>query len=963
MSNQPSKSKVAQSEEAMIKIWAKEGLFEKSIENRKGGPRFRFYDGPPFTSGTPHYGHVEQSAIKDSVARYKTMQGYYVPRRTGCDTHGLPIENLVEKEHEFKDKQDIIKFGIDKFNKACREIVFRHKKDFDDIYERLGRWNDPNNVYATLDDDYMESVWWVFKTIYDKGLVYKGFKSMPYCPRCATPLSNFEVNDGYKDDVEDPSVYVKFKLKDKDEYMLAWTTTPWSLPGNTALAINPSANYVKVQLKDDKGKTEVLILAEDRLEALDEQTYEVLDRVKPAELVGQSYEPLFVLKGQETNQNTYRVWESDIVSIEDGTGVLHVAPAFGEDDLNLGQKHDMPVLNTIDTNGKVKTGLGLSFEGKFFKSADKLIIEELAQQGKIYAAETFKHTYPFCWRCETPLLYYAMPSWFVAVTQFRDRLVETGKETTWIPAHVKTGRFIKWLEGARDWAVSRNRFWGTPIPVWVNTEDDTDMIVVGSLEELRSLSGHTSDVDLHRPGIDKIEISKDGKTYRRIEEVFDCWFESGSMPYGQDHYPFENKAEFDDSFPAEFVVEAIEQVHLWFYTLHVLSTALFDRPAYKNVMGSGLILGEDGRKLSKRLRNYAPPSEIFDEFGADTLRMFILSSPLMTATDVRLSKDSLRDVSRNVFATLQNSYNFFTMYTSIDNWEPGKKLTRPTEISELDSWILARLDQTAAEMTVAADKYQLQKATGPLFGLLDDLSNWYIRRSRRRFWKSEDDGDKQAAYATLHYTLVVITQLLAPWAPFLSDELYRELTKSMDMPVSVHLSDWPMISKPDTAILNAMATVRTVVNDGLSARAQEGIKVRQPLADATVHTSSELSKDLIEIVAEELNVKKVVVKKAKNISVQLNTKVTRELKNEGLARDIIRNIQQARKDANLQVENRIKLALFSDSEILNSAITQCKELIAKETLATDLFSVQKDFAYKADVRVDGAELSIMLEKA
>lgn len=956
------KSKTAIAEEALIKQWAKEGLFEKSIANRKDGKRFRFYDGPPFTSGTPHYGHVEQSAIKDAVARYKTMRGYYVPRRTGCDTHGLPIENLVEKEHEFANKQDIITFGIDKFNKACREIVFRHKQDFDELYERLGRWNDPENVYATLDDDYMESVWWVFKTIHDKDLIYKGFKSMPYCPRCATPLSNFEVNDGYKDDVEDPSVFVKFKLADEDVYLIAWTTTPWSLPGNAALAVKPDANYLKLELKDDEGKTEHVIVAEDRVEALNMDTYEVLDRMAGKELAGKSYEQLYTLKEAPESNNLYKVWAMDSVSIEDGTGVLHVAPAFGEEDLNLGLKHDIPVINTIDTNGKVKTGLGLSFEGKFFKTADKLIIEELTQSGKIFAAETFTHTYPFCWRCETPLLYYAMPSWFVAVSQFRDKLVKTGEETTWVPAHVKSGRFIKWLEGARDWAISRNRFWGTPIPVWANTEDENDIIVVGSLEELRELSGHKGGVDMHRPGIDAIEIKKDGKTYKRIEEVFDCWFESGSMPYGQDHYPFENKPEFDASFPAEFVVEAIEQVHLWFYTLHVLSTALFDQPAYKNVMGSGLILGEDGRKLSKRLRNYAPPSEVFDEFGADTLRMFILSSPLMNAGDVRLSKDALKDISRNLFATLQNSYSFFNMYAQIDGFKPSKKLTRPTQVSDLDNWMLIRLDETIIEMTKAADKYQLQKATTPLFKLLDDLSNWYIRRSRRRFWKSDDDTDKQSAYATLHYSLVVITQLLAPWSPFMSDELYRELTKDMDMPVSVHSSDWPVAKVVDSGVLDTMTVVRDVVNDGLAARAEAGIKVRQPLSEVNVTAAQELSSELQTIVAEELNVKKVTVQKGKTTSVKLNTEITQELKNEGIARDIIRNIQAARKEAGLQVENRIKLALNTDSEQLNAAIQQCQNIIETETLTSDFSSVQKDYSFTKEVNVEGDSLTIALQK-
>lgn len=946
----------------ILKTWDKDKTFEQSLELRARGKRFRFYDGPPFTSGEPHYGHVEQSSIKDAVVRYKTMQGYYVPRRTGSDTHGLPIEYLVEKELGFAGKQDIVKFGIAKFNEACRAVVFRHKGDFDALYHRLGRWDDPGKSYATLDDDYIESVWWVFKSLYDKKLVSQGFKSMPYCPRCATPLSNFEVNDGYKDDIEDPSLYMKFKLADQDAYMLAWTTTPWSLPGNAALAVNPTAAYVEVQLEDDDGKSERLILAETRLEVLSEK-YKIIRKIPAKELIGLVYEPLFTLEELEKSPNLYKIWGADFVSVNDGTGVLHVAPAFGEDDLNLGQEYKLPVLKTVDANGKITDGIGFNeAKGMFFKKADEPIIQHLSEQGLVFAAERIKHTYPFCWRCETPLLYYATPSWFVMVSTFRDKLVAAGKKTTWVPEHVKPGRFIKWLEGARDWAISRNRFWGSPIPVWQCESGHNT--VIGSLEELTNLAvDMPKELDLHRPGIDAIQVkcSECGKPAKRIEEVFDCWFESGSMPYGQDHYPFENKADFDASFPADFVVEAIEQTHLWFYTLHVLATALFDEPAYKNVLASGLILGADGRKLSKRLRNYPKVEEIFSEFGADVLRFFLLSSPLMNAGDTRLSNDSLKDVQRNVFMTLWNVHSFFSMYAEIDKWQPTRDLVEPESDNLLDVWMLARLNQTIAEVTEHADTYQLGRATRPLVDLIDDLSNWYVRRSRRRFWKSEDDGDKASAYATLHYVLVRMAQLLAPWSPFIAEKLWGELTEGMDVPKSVHLSDWPKGGEFDEDSTNDMTEVRRAITEALSLRADAGIKVRQPLGKATVYGRPSM-RNYVDLVQDELNVKEVnPIVAEPPTRIELDTTITPELKQEGLVRDLIRHIQTYRKSTGLEVDDRIDLTLGTDSDELNVAIKAFEDLIKHETLATSLASAALDTTV-VPVRVDGQDVTIVLKK-
>ncbi len=953
-------------EAELLKVWDQEKIFAASLEQRQSGKRFRFYDGPPFTSGEPHYGHVEQSAIKDAVVRYKTMRGYYVPRRTGSDTHGLPIEYLVEKELGFTGKQDIIKFGIDKFNQACRAIVFRHKADFEELYHRLGRWDDPKNSYATLDHDYIESVWWVFKSLYDKQLIYKGFKSMPYCPRCATPLSNFEVNDGYQDNIEDPSLYVKFKLKGEDRYLLAWTTTPWSLPGNAALAVNPKAKYVEVEVSTDDGMSQRLVLAADMLEVLS-QDYKQIKQFLGQELVGLGYEALFEVDQAKGVKNIYQVWAADFVSVEDGTGILHVAPAFGEDDLSLGQAHDLPVLATIDPNGRVTGDIGFDeIEGMFFKETDDHIIEHLTEQNRVFSAERFKHTYPFCWRCETPLLYYATPSWFVAVSNFRDKLVKTGQATNWVPAHVKAGRFVKWLEGARDWAISRNRFWGSPIPVWQCERGHFN--VIGSLEELTKRAVNMPKVlDLHRPGIDQIEVkcTECSGTAKRIEEVFDCWFESGSMPYGQDHYPFENKADFDASFPADFVVESIEQTHLWFYTLHVLATALFDQPAYQSVIASGLILGGDGRKLSKRLRNYPNVEEVFNQYGADVLRYFILASPLMTAGDIRLSQDGLKDVQRNIFMTLWNVHSFFTTYAAIDKWQPPKQLKAPASDNLLDQWLLARLNQTIAETTEQAELYQIAKAVRPITELIDDLSNWYVRRSRRRFWKSEDDGDKQAAYATLHYALVRICQLLAPWSPFVADKIWRELTKGMEVPASVHLSDWPEAGESkDNLGLDQMKWAREIIREALSQRAAAGIKVRQPLGKIELAAANELASGIKELIRDEVNVKEVAfsIKDHPGLFCNLDTTITPELKQEGLVRELIRHIQSRRKSAELEVDDRIELTVGTGSNDLQAAIKTFEDLIKTETLATSLTVVELNAA-AVPVNVDGDEASIGLKKA
>ncbi|MEK7095936.1 MAG: isoleucine--tRNA ligase [Patescibacteria group bacterium] len=980
--NDKKKSATALDEEKVIETWVEEKTFEKSVANREGQPRFVFNDGPPFANGQPHFGHSLVTGIKDGLLRYKTMRGNYVPRRNGWDCHGLPVEFAIEKDFNVSGKKQILELGLEKFNAACRDSIFKYKADWETFLTRYGRWSDYEHHYATVDRDYTESVWWILSEINKKGLLYKGLKSVPYCPRCATPLSNFELNEGYQDNISDPSVFALFPLKDDPAVsFLAWTTTPWTLPANAALAVDPKAQYAYVKLTED-GST--LILAKERLDVLDlrNNQYKLLKTAKGSQLVGLRYEPLYPLKNAKFNQgsakNAHQVFADASVSLEDGTGILHVAPRYGEADLALGLKENLPLIESVDSSGHMVSEL-TSVAGQFFKKADEIIIAELTRSGRIFAAETANHTYPFCWRCDTPLMYYATITWFVEVSKVRGQMLKTAADINWVPANIKEGRFGKWLEGARDWAISRNRYWGAPLPIWVNTKDENDYIVVGSIEELKELAGPDIKVDdLHRPFIDEISFTKDGKTYKRVDEVLDCWFESGSMPVAQYHYPFENKQLFEANFPADFITEGLDQTRLWFYVQHVISTILFNKPAFKNVIVTGMIMAADGQKLSKRLRNYPPTDDVFEKEGADAWRLYLLSSTQATETAdyMRFDRSGMTDVARNVLGTLNNSVRFFTTYSVLDKWEAPKTLEEPSSSNLLDQWILARTNQTIGLATRSADNYKIAHAILPVFDLVDDMSNWYIRRSRKRFWKSENDQDKQQAYATLHYTLVSICQLMAPWAPFISDSIWRELVQGTDLPKSVHLSDWPSVSKPDSTslkLLEDMKTVRElVVNEGLSQRAAAGIKVRQPLASATVNII--YNTDLDEIIAEELNVKEVkrtnkpinlVVPKVNrykvNKPVTLDTKITPALKSEGIMRELVRIIQNARKNAGLNVEDRINLRLEVRYKLITDAILRHKSDIFAETLATG--ELEGEGGYSEVVKVEGKEVKISLSKA
>ena len=960
-------------EAQMLGVWDQEKTFEKSIAARAHGKRFSFYDGPPFANGLPHYGHVVALTQKDCITRYKTMRGYYVPRRNGWDTHGLPVEYEVEKQLGISGKRQIVEMGVDKFNEAARLSVFKYKEQWEEFMTRIGRWADQENSFATLDDRYIESVWWVLSKLHEKGLVYRGFRSNPYCPRCATPLSNFEVNQNYKDNVSDPSVYAKFAVEGQERTsLLAWTTTPWTLPANAALGVDETAEYATVEMTSDGDgwqAGEKLVLAKARLSELElrKADYKVVGVSVGRELVGTKYVPLYdeKLPGAKKNAKVWRVYADESVSLDEGTGVLHVAPRYGEADLDLGLREGLPLIESVNGFGRMVGEFayvaGLEeISDMFFKEADPLIIADLTKKGKLFAAETFEHTYPYCWRCETPLLYFAMPSWFVRVSAFRDRLVKTNEQIKWVPGHIKTGRFGNWLAEARDWNFSRNRFWGAPIPIWINTKDENDLLVVGSLDELRELSGHDGSFDLHRPGIDTVEIVRDGKTYRRTEEVFDCWFESGAMPYAQDHYPFEHKKEFDEYFPAAFIAEGLDQTRGWFYTLHVLGTALFDKPAFKNVIVNGMVLAADGKKLSKRLRNYPEPSEIFETTGADSLRYFLMSSPVVSGEDVRFSFDAVNEVKRNVFMTVWNSFSFLSLYAETDKWQPPKKLLEPHSAHLLDQWLVSRLNQTIVEMTKHADNYEIARAVRPMRDLVEDLSNWYVRRSRRRFWKSEQTDDKQMAFVTLHYVLSRISQLLAPWAPFMSDFMWRALCDGMDEPISVHLTDWPEAGGVDKKLLERMVETRDIIAQALALRAAAGVKVRQPLSKVVVSVPEKLNEELVSLIADEVNVKAVEVKVGK-VAVSLDTEITTELRAEGLMRDVIRHIQNARKQEGLDVSDRIKLSLVTDDAELASAIRRHQEAIAAETLAVAL--VTDGERAQVPFRLSGTELFIGISKA
>jgi len=970
-------------EKSVLAFWKENKVFEKSMEDGER-PTFSFYDGPPFATGLPHYGHVVASLIKDVVPRFWTMKGNRVDRRWGWDCHGLPVENLIEKELGIENKQAIVDMGIDKFNEACCGSVLRYADEWKEFIPRIGRWVDMENDYKTMDWKFTESIWWVFSEIYKKGLVYEGYKSMYMCPRCETTLANFEVTQGYKD-ITDLSATVQFRLEPKQRiadfetteatFVLAWTTTPWTLPGNVALAVGKEIEYV---LLNDR---EVYyILSTDIVEQWRKKTekewieytefgnfpgantdkafvYQMLlshgkevKHLKGSELVGLRYEPLFSHYAKkedlENRENGWKIYAGDFVTTEEGVGVVHIAPAFGEDDMNLGRVNKLPFVQHVSRSGKFvefinalpeedkqyfvdKNGEGREVKPRRnSRETDEQVVNYLEDRGMLFARENYKHSYPHCWRCDTPLLNYASSSWFVEVTKIKDNLIKNNQEVNWVPGYIKDGRFGKWLEDARDWAISRSRFWGAALPIW-RCEDCGEIEVISSTAELlqkadpATISSITKDgkeFDLHKPYVDKVEIkcSKCGKSMKIIGDVFDCWFESGSMPYAQLHYPFENKEKFEKSYPADFIAEGIDQTRGWFYTLMVLSTALFDKPAFKNVIVNGIVLAEDGQKMSKKLKNYPDPNLLLEKYGADSLRYYLLTSPVMKAENLRFSEKGVDEVLKKFVLTLWNTYSFLVMNIELNkiNAEDIAKFQKSDNL--LDKWILSEFNLLVQEVDKEMQNYDLVKASRPLKDFVDELSNWYLRRSRKRFG-SEDLQDKMAAYQTLQYVLVNFTKAMAPFMPFLSDEIYKNLTDGE----SVHLEKFPEAKNEDINIevSEQMNLVREVVTLGLAVRAQNRIKVRMPLKTLLIQKEGVdvLNTELLEILKEELNVKEVKVVKAVEekenwgvslegvARVALDLNVTEELELEGLSREVIRQIQAMRKNAKYSRDDVVEI--------------------------------------------------------
>lgn len=1120
------KSKIAEREEEILKFWQEKEIFKKSLEKDAPKGEFVFYDGPPFATGLPHYGHILAGTMKDYIGRYQTMKGKRVLRKWGWDTHGLPIENIVSDEINLKSKKDIEDFGLEKFNDIARTKVFTYADEWKRIIPRMGRFVDMDNDYRTMNPTYMETVWWIFKELHKKGLVYEGFKAMHLCPHCGTTLSNFEVSQGYKD-ITDISVTVKLELNEEPgTFFLAWTTTPWTLPGNVALAVNPDIDYVKIQIGNEK-----YILAESRLSVIKEE-YKILEKTEGKALVGMSYKPLFdyyVNSEIKNEENGYKVYDAAFVTTEDGTGIVHIAPAFGEDDMNLGKEKKLPFVQHVNTDGTFKKEVK-DFAGTKVKpienpqAADIEVIKFLAGKGTLYAKEKFTHSYPHCWRCHTPLLNYATSSWFVEVTKIRDELVTANKEIKWVPNDIGDGRFGKWLEGARDWAISRSRFWGAPLPVW-RCHDCGDKEFIGSIDDIKERTGgrnnfltvrhgeaesnvlnilssnpktinHLTDkgkeqakvaadnligsnlltkesgkvdviycspfmrtketaeiiadeigypkekiiyderlhevfggemdgrpdpeyqafftnrgekfwkapkggetytdvkkrmtdfiydidqkqegknilivshntpiwlmysginglnreqtlatreigtpfiknsevkimsfapiphnreyeLDLHRPFIDEITLRcKCGKDMKRVPEVFDCWFESGSMPYAQAHYPFQNLDNFNPEkgigFPADFISEGLDQTRGWFYSMLVLSVALFGRSSYKNVMVNGIVLATDGQKMSKSLNNYTDPMEIVSTYSADALRYYLLSSPVVKAEDLRVSDKGIDEVLKKVIMRLQNVYTFFEMYGGFDlDSDKEKKYFDPKNI--LDKWILARLKETATQITKATDAYELDRAARPIGDFVDDISTWFLRRSRDRF-KSEDVDDRYSAMFTTKKVILEISKLLAPSMPFLAEDLYLKITGGLKKE-SVHLEDWSdefvgELSKDELEVIENMKEVRLIVSIGLEARAKVGIKVRQPLNSLKVKSQKlKGNSEYFNLIMDEVNVKGIVFDESNVNAVELDTNITSELKEEGTMRDIIRAIQEMRKNKKLNPGDLIDLIVDTD---------------------------------------------------
>ncbi len=972
---QKKRRKANEYEKCWAKKWKEKKTFEKSVENRPQDNAYIFYDGPPFITGSPHAGTLISSTVKDAVPRYWTMKGKRVERRWGWDCHGLPAETYTEKKLGLNGKEDVLNYGLEKYIKAARENMVTTGDAWEDTVDRIGRWVDFKDAYKTMDKEYMESIWWAFKELYEKGKIYEGEKVLMYCPQDATPLSKNEVtmDRGAYKDVTDPSVYVKFKLKGQEKYLLAWTTTPWTLLSNTAVAINEDIDYAEVEVDGV-----VLILAKELLSKVlvdqknEPMKFEVKDKYSGKKLLGKEYEPLFDDRGK----NAHKVWAADYVGTKEGTGIVHLAPVYGEEDYDLALDKGFPAVHTIDETGHFTEG---PWRGEYLWDINKQIAKDMARystktlmgeyaqksvqeriafhqevepesHAAIFKISYIKHSYPHCHRCDTKLMYRAHPSWFMDVKGQKKEMLNENEKVNWFPAHIKNGRFQKTIEDAPDWNLSRDRFWATPFPVWEGEDanGNTQKIVVGSYAELTELSGKTLD-DYHRPWVDDITFKKEGVQYKRIDKVLDCWFESGSMPFAQFHYPFENKEEFEKNFPGDFIVEYVGQVRAWFYYMHTVNVALFGTNSFKNVIVTGNVMGDDGYKLSKSRQNYTDPNKAMDTYSADAYRFVMLSSNLLNGEDYTLLDKNINDTNRKL-SMIWNMYDFLVMYASVDGWEAPEDIVDPSDESQniLDIWILSRIHETLAEVDAGMQSYDIPRATRLLLPLIDDASNWYVRRSRKRFWKSESDEDKEQAYRTLHYVLVQIAKMFAPFTPFLAEELYTNLTGEE----SVHLADWTTSGKIDDDTLKNMQETRDVINEGLAFRASKGIKVRQPLQ--AVYARTYMQQEYQEIVKEELNVKDYHVSERKESDTSLDVEITPELKSEGEAREIIRVIQQARKKAGFDIDDRIAVCYKGLTEVF---VTH-KKLISHEVLADEVREGDVDGSTYAIKKIQIGEASL-----
>ena len=1029
----------------ILQQWKDKDVFRRTESERPDAPLFMMYEGPPTANGSPGIHHVLARVFKDVICRYRTMKGYRVQRKGGWDTHGLPVELEVEKELGLKSKRDIEEYGIEEFNQKCRESVFRYVKEWETMTDRIGYWVDMDDPYVTLDNDYIESGWWMLKTLWDRGLLYQTMRGTPHCPRCVTSLSSHEVALGYRENTPDPSVFIKFQVdpaasSDKSEvleklgvdnvavYLLAWTTTPWTLPGNTALAVDENADYSIVELEDEGGRHR-LVLAQALLSANIHQEHLIVGSVKGSDLVGLGYTPLYdpndfgsqvrrfvrrprpggamVSELEDGGEFAPKVISADFVSLDDGTGIVHIAPAFGDEDLGVGRENELSFVQPVDLQGIV-TG-SYPFAGKFVKDADEGIMEDLKGRGLLFHRDIYRHTYPFCWRCDTPLLYYAKSSWYIRTSALKDQLVGCNDTINWYPEYIKDGRFGEWLRNNVDWAISRERYWGTPIPIWY-CQTCNQQVCIGSVDELRNMSGANGSLDadgldLHRPYVDNVilDCTAEGCSgeMRRIPEVMDAWFDSGAMPFAQWHYPFENDTiEQDGRFPADYICEAVDQTRGWFYSLHALSTLLKGQPAFKNVICLGLILDEKGRKMSKRVGNVVEPLSALDEHGADALRWYLFTAS-HPGEPRRFSAKLVSETLRKVMLTLWNVYSFFIGYAEIDKFDPSKTPADWKPENELDRWVLSELNTLAAQVDGYMEGYDPTNAGRRIQEFIDQLSNWYVRRSRRRFWRNEGDADKLSGYITLHTCLVTVAKLMAPLAPFVAEEMYQNLVCSVDpsAPDSVHLSQYPEADQSlvDEPLMEATRLAMRVASMGRAARSKAGLKVRQPLANVLVKVRAPAEQVYINQVRpqvlEELNIKNIqvigddaplaqraleqaggqteTIVSVDNYTVSLeggymvavDGAITPKLAEEGLAREVVHRIQGLRRSAKFDVTDRIVSYYQGPEEFLRVMQGPFSDYIRDETLSTQLVDGAPDTdATTETAKLDGMEITLGVQR-